>query len=133
MTSAKSRKAMPKAAPYCNLSRLLPPSFLQALRGESPAGLAHTKDFIIDQINQDVDLMGLNESQERDLIALLTRLLEFPRCNAADRAQSIPIASICGRAFKTQAFAVASRKSLASHVAGTLQGTRFNRNVLGAK
>lgn len=57
------------------MTRLLPPSFLDVLKGESPEGLQATKDFIINEVNSNVDLIGLNESQERDIIKLLVDIM----------------------------------------------------------
>ena len=57
------------------LTKLLPPELLETLKGESPEGLLKMKEYLIDTVNDKVDLMGINEEQERQLIETMVNLL----------------------------------------------------------
>lgn len=57
------------------LTKLLPPELLGSLKGESPEGLLKMKEYLIDTVNAKVDLMGVNEEQERKLIETMVTLM----------------------------------------------------------
>lgn len=57
------------------LSKLLPPELLESLKGESPEGLLKMKEYLIDTVNAKVDLVGLNEEEERQLIDTMINVL----------------------------------------------------------
>ena len=57
------------------LAKLLPPELLKTLQGESPEGLLQMKEYLIDTVNAKVDLVGVNEEQERQLIETMVNLL----------------------------------------------------------
>lgn len=57
------------------LTKLLPPELLESLKGESPEGILKMKEYLIDAVNVKVDLVGINEEQERQLIETMVNLL----------------------------------------------------------
>lgn len=57
------------------MTKLLPPDMLESLKGESPEGLLKMKEYLIDAVNEKIDLMGVNEEQERKLIETMINLL----------------------------------------------------------
>eukprot|EP00977_Amphora_coffeiformis_P008992 scaffold2033_cov164-Amphora_coffeaeformis.AAC.31 len=57
------------------LTKLLPPEMLETLKGESPEGLLKMKEYLIDNVNAKVDLVGVNDEQERQLIETMINLL----------------------------------------------------------
>lgn len=57
------------------LTRLLPPDLLESLKGESTQGLLNIKEYLIDTVNAKVDIVGLDETQERQLIDTMINLL----------------------------------------------------------
>lgn len=57
------------------LTKLLPPGLLETLKGESPEGLLKMKEYLIDTVNAKVDLVGVNEEQEHELIETMINLL----------------------------------------------------------
>lgn len=57
------------------LTRLLPPDLLETLKGESPEGLLKMKEYLIDTVNAKVDIVGINEEQEKQLIETMINLL----------------------------------------------------------
>jgi hypothetical protein len=57
------------------LYKLLPPDLCKTLRDESPQGLLEMKEYLIDTVNKKVDLMGFDETQEREFIATMVNLL----------------------------------------------------------
>ena len=50
------------------LQTLLPPEFVETLKGERPEALLEIKQFLVQKVNEKVDLVGLNEEQEQVLI-----------------------------------------------------------------
>jgi hypothetical protein len=57
------------------LTKFLPPDLLDTLKGESPDGLLKMKEYVIDNVNAKVDLVGFNEEQERLMIETMVNLL----------------------------------------------------------
>lgn len=57
------------------LYKLLPPDLYKTLREESPQGLLEMKDYLVDTVNKKVDLLGFDETQEREFIITMVNLL----------------------------------------------------------
>jgi len=53
------------------LVEVLPRELVEALKGESCDGLEKTKEFVVVSLNRKVDIIGLTEDQERQLIEML--------------------------------------------------------------
>jgi hypothetical protein len=50
------------------LQQVLPPSLIEILKGESPEGVANMKEYVIQTVNEKVNLIGFNEEQEEAMI-----------------------------------------------------------------
>jgi hypothetical protein len=57
------------------IENVLPQEVAKALSGESPDGIAKTKALVVNRINEQVDLIGLSEEQEKSLIETLVDLI----------------------------------------------------------
>jgi hypothetical protein len=57
------------------IENVLPQEVVKALSGESPDGIAKTKALVVNRINEQVDLIGLSEEQEKSLIETLVDLI----------------------------------------------------------
>lgn len=57
------------------LESLLPPQFLETLRGASPNGIAETKSFLVDTVTEKVTVVGLSKEQEHAMIETLVDIL----------------------------------------------------------
>ena len=53
------------------LVEVLPRELVEALKGENCDGLESTKEFVVASLNQKVDIIGLTEDQEQQLIKML--------------------------------------------------------------
>ena len=53
------------------LVEVLPRELVEALKGESGDGLEKTKEFVVASLNRKVDIIGLTEDQERQLIKIM--------------------------------------------------------------
>lgn len=56
------------------LQTLIPPEFIETLQGQRPEALFETKVFLVEKLNEKVDIVGLNEEQES---ALLTAMVDI--------------------------------------------------------
>ena len=57
------------------LQVLLTPEIIETLKGESPDGLLHMKQYLISTVNEWVDIVGLSEDQEKVLVETLVEIL----------------------------------------------------------
>ena len=57
------------------LHSLLPPELIEILKGEQPDSISAMKDWMVDKVNQKVDLFGFDEKQEKALIEALVDVL----------------------------------------------------------
>ena len=58
------------------VQKLLPAALLQTLRSSTtPEGLVEMKEYLIDAVNDKVDLVGFDEAQEREFIETMVHLL----------------------------------------------------------
>ena len=53
------------------LAEVLPRELVDALKGENCDGLENTKEFVVASLNRKVDIIGLTEDQEQELIKML--------------------------------------------------------------
>lgn len=53
------------------LAEVLPRELVEALKGENCDGLENTKEFVVASLNRKVDIIGLTEDQEQELIKML--------------------------------------------------------------
>ena len=53
------------------LAEVLPRELVEALKGENCDGLENTKEFVVASLNRKVDIIGLTEDQEKELIKML--------------------------------------------------------------
>ena len=53
------------------LAEVLPRELVEALKGENCDGLENTKEFVVANLNRKVDIIGLTEDQEQELIKML--------------------------------------------------------------
>jgi hypothetical protein len=57
------------------LQTVFPPEIIHTLKGESSQSLVELKQFLIQKVNKNVDLIGLSEEQEESLIRTMVDLL----------------------------------------------------------
>lgn len=57
------------------IKTLLPEDIIETLKGENPQTIANMKEFVIKTVNEKVDLVGLDEDQERKVIETLVNIL----------------------------------------------------------
>lgn len=57
------------------LQMIFPPEIIHTLKGESTQSLVELKQFLIQKVNKNVDLIGLSEEQEESLIRTMVDLL----------------------------------------------------------
>lgn len=57
------------------LQELLPPELIQTLKGEQPESMLAMKTWLVEKVNNRVDLVGFNEEQEETLIRTVVGML----------------------------------------------------------